>query len=237
MLHIHFTNTVLECVENPDYWASLQKIGRDVHDLLPESSSLSFTFRNFNKLWQQARSSFPYFKPRQRRYVNPERDGKKKSRKVEEEESHVGADFTKLEYAVDRKLLEAPSMELSYYADVAGEVPEDGQRTDAKDTEFLDIGNGDLPPEWGVDVITHGASIHYGPWADRQRVQLQRAFFPSSFQHITPTDALEPGDLRRCTCMKVFFEFRDSTTLHIPFREASKASRSISSSDLPADRI
>lgn len=33
----------------------------------------------------------------------------------------------------------------------------------------LDIGNGDLPPEWGVDAVIHGAALSYGPWSDRQR--------------------------------------------------------------------
>jgi hypothetical protein len=33
-----------------------------------------------------------------------------------------------------------------------------------------DIGNGDVSPEWGVDLIFYSTVIQYGPWADRQRL-------------------------------------------------------------------
>jgi hypothetical protein len=59
-------------------------------------------------------------------------------------------------------------LDLSYYADVNGEVPYvDGVRPSA--CEPFDIGNGDVPPEWGLEMIVWGGVIHYGPWADRQR--------------------------------------------------------------------
>lgn len=196
-------------------------------NIICSSQNFSLSFRDFDKLWFRARYHFPYFKPRQGRYGNPEKEGRKKARKAEEVESHIGADFSKLEYAIDRKLLEAPLLELTYYADVAGEVPEDPQKTGRTDLEFFDIGNGDIPPEWGIDLVTHNAVVHYGPWADRQRAQLQRVFFPSTFQHARPTEFLETGDRRMCTCLKLFFEFRGTTTVHLPFREASKVQQSI----------
>ena len=86
------------------------------------------------------------------------------------------------EYAIDRKILEAPSLELVYSFDVAGLVPEpeglvhNYNRTegivkslDGVGLEYMDIGNGGTPPEWGLDVAVKDGSIHYGPWADRQR--------------------------------------------------------------------
>ena len=54
------------------------------------------------------------------------------------------------------------------------------------------------------------------------RAQIQRVFFPPSYHDTKPTPLLQPGDLRTCTCLKVFFEFSGTTTLHVPFREASK---------------
>ena len=69
-----------------------------------------------------------------------------------------------------------------YYADVAGLVPEprglvhsynnaEGvlRSPDGVGLEHMDIGNVDAPPEWGLDVTVTDGSIHYGPWADRQR--------------------------------------------------------------------
>lgn len=144
----------------------------------------------------------------------------------------MGADFTELEYAIARRLLEAPVLDLVYYADVAGKVPEKANGEYSKESypktvEFMDIGNGDLPPEWGVDVVVTGGTFHYGPWADRQRAQLQRVFFPHGYQNGSPSGILSPGEQRYCTCFKLLFEFRDVTTLHIPFREASKVGKSI----------
>lgn len=54
------------------------------------------------------------------------------------------------------------------------------------------------------------------------RTELQRAFFPPTFQDVEPTAHLEPGDERMWTSMKIFVELRDDTTFYIPFREASK---------------
>jgi hypothetical protein len=86
-----------------------------------------------------------------------------------DEETPVGADFSKLEYAVERKILEAPILELSYYADVAGDVPAQPSLVAPSGGEPYDIGNGDLSPEWGIDLVVRGGFIRYGPWADRQR--------------------------------------------------------------------
>jgi hypothetical protein len=59
-------------------------------------------------------------------------------------------------------------LEVSYYADVVGKVPTEHDGGTAG-LESFDVGNGDLPPEWGVDIVVHGGFFRYGPWADRQR--------------------------------------------------------------------
>ena len=83
-----------------------------------------------------------------------------------EDETPVGADFSVLEYAIERKILEAPVLELSYYVDVVGTVPHDAS---PNPSDPFDIGNGDLPPEWGFDLVIRNGFLRYGPWADRQR--------------------------------------------------------------------
>ena len=96
---------------------------------------------------------------------------RRKHQKSMDEETPLGADFAALEYAVDRKVLEAPVLELLYYADVVGVVPPPaaGQESEGESLDPFDIGNGDLPPEWGIDLVIRGGFIRYGPWADRQR--------------------------------------------------------------------
>jgi hypothetical protein len=72
-------------------------------------------------------------------------------------------DYTTFEYAVERKILEAPTMDIAYFVDNVGfiPIPIDGIHavSESMDTE----------PEWGIDVIVHGGVIRYGPWSDRQR--------------------------------------------------------------------
>lgn len=86
-----------------------------------------------------------------------------------DESNIVGGDFTKLEYAIERRIVEAPILELSYYADVVGEVPAELDGPKGMGLESYDIGNGDLPPEWGIDLVIRNGTLRYGPWADRQR--------------------------------------------------------------------
>ena len=208
--------------------------------IIPRTSSAKFihfaalntfaelVYQRFRKVWNREHKKFSFF--RRNRYAKPKR--KEKETKQSKDESHVGSDFAKLEYAVSRTLVDAPKLHMLYTADVAGVVPSrrlsplhERRKKLARDQnsiEFLDIGNGDLPPEWAIEVAIYGGSIHYGPWADRQRNQLQRAFFPLSYQDIEPFANLSEGDTRSCTCLKVFFELRDNTTLVVPFKEASK---------------
>ena len=59
---------------------------------------------------------------------------------------------------------------MTYYCDTAGKVPEVARVvTGFAGLETCDVGNGDLSPEWGVDLVIKGGMLTYGPWADRQR--------------------------------------------------------------------
>lgn len=93
----------------------------------------------------------------------------KKSKKSFDDETPLGGDFTAFEYAVERRLLEAPMLEVSYYADIVGYVPPFPHGTEHFGLESIDIGNGDISPEWGIDLVITGGTLTYGPWADRQR--------------------------------------------------------------------
>jgi len=141
-------------------------------------SSLSFryfhylTYSVFSKLYRSARlrnslrATAQIFK---KEAVPPSpktvRSRSKRSQSVDIEPS-VGPESAKQEYAIERRLLEAPVFELSYYTDVTGVVPVESRSVDC---EGYDIGNGDVSPEWGLDLVVHGGSLRYGPWADRQR--------------------------------------------------------------------
>jgi hypothetical protein len=76
----------------------------------------------------------------------------------------------RVEYAKVTTLLTSPELEMTYYCDTVGVVPEVPRVvTGFAGLETCDIGNGDLSPEWGVDLVIKGGIITYGPWTDRQR--------------------------------------------------------------------
>ncbi|SJK97794.1 uncharacterized protein ARMOST_01049 [Armillaria ostoyae] len=181
-------------------------------------SSSFMTFHRFGKIWRKL-----HLYALMAKFILRQSSSRSQSHVKStsmDEDTPIGAGFTSMEYAIERKILETPSLELCYYADVAGTVPPLSQHPDQGGLD--EIGNGDVGPEWGIDLVVKSGFIRYGPWADRQRGHLQRVFFPPTFHDAEETRRLQPGDQRLWTNLRIFIELRDATTLHIPFREASK---------------
>ncbi|KAJ7783252.1 hypothetical protein B0H16DRAFT_1877649 [Mycena metata] len=227
LLRLSFQQALIRYVQNEDYRGPMAATGELLKPSIRKHSRLDRVFvylshQAFAKLWRHLKlysttRKFPTNQDYADHSVPPPRSrGKHKSF---DEDTPVGADFSALEYAIERKILETPVLELTYYTDVVGDVP---SLPRPADTEAGDIGNGDIGPEWGIDLVVRGGVLRYGPWADRQRAELQRAFFPPTYQNVEETPHLKPGDKRVWTAMQVFVELRDDTTLYIPFREASK---------------
>ncbi|KAJ6499231.1 hypothetical protein C8R45DRAFT_108777 [Mycena sanguinolenta] len=225
LLNLTFQAALIRYVKNEDYRGPMVATGELLKSHVKKHSKIDQLFsylshQAFAKLWRHlklyaATRKFPNnhsAKPS----TPPRSHGKHKSF---DEDTPVGADFATFEYAIEPKILEAPVLELTYYTDVVGDVP---SLPHPVDTEPGDIGNGDMGPEWGIDLVIRGGFLRYGPWADRQRTELQKAFFPPTYQNVEETPRLKPGDKRAWTAMQVFIELRDDTTLYIPFREASK---------------
>jgi len=82
--------------------------------------------------------------------------------------------------------------------------------------------NRDVPPDWGIDLRVRGGTINYGPWADRQRADLQAVFFPTLYKDALPGGVLSPGQNRVSTELKIMIDIEERTTLRIPCREDSK---------------
>jgi hypothetical protein len=128
------------------------------------------SYRGFAKLWRRLQL-YTLTPRRHSRFTGSQsstlRIGRRSHKSIDED-TPVGAESTATEYAIERKFLETPVLEVSYYADVVGKVPTEQQGRTAG-FESFDIGNGDLPPEWGIDIVVRGGFFRYGPWADRQR--------------------------------------------------------------------
>ncbi|KAH7314140.1 hypothetical protein BKA65DRAFT_516209 [Rhexocercosporidium sp. MPI-PUGE-AT-0058] len=67
-------------------------------------------------------------------------------------------------------------------------------------------GSKHVAPEWGINLSLTRAVINYGPWADRQRADIQRVFFPSLCKDATPSRTLGPGQFRVPVEFKLYIE-------------------------------
>ncbi|GMG18522.1 unnamed protein product [[Candida] boidinii] len=125
-----------------------------------------------------------------------------------------------LEYGKYSKLLESNFANMHYYYDSPGLVPINQTKLDP--SQGIDIGNGGFAPETGIELGLSGTTIHYGPWADRQRFHLHKMIFPSLCRDAEEFEKLKPGMKRQYAGFNVFVEILDESIIRIPFREPSK---------------
>ncbi|KAF7732780.1 hypothetical protein EC973_000053 [Apophysomyces ossiformis] len=126
------------------------------------------------------------------------------------------------EYGRVNNVFECSEMAITFYADSPGPVRSSTETSSASAGVGIDVGNGGLPPEWGVRLSLWNAMVHYGPWTDRHRALIQDYFFPTSYRDSQPTTRLEPGQLRLATAFELYVELMTEATLRIPTREKSK---------------
>lgn len=127
-----------------------------------------------------------------------------------------------IEYGRYPTIVDSPKIAVSFYWDVPGLVPISSNLSHRPFEQKLEDINGDFPPDWGVDLRIFGGAIRYGPWADRQRADLQAIFFPSLPKDSVSARRLRPGAPRMSTVFKLVLEIEEQTTLGILTREESK---------------
>ncbi|XP_063234537.1 bridge-like lipid transfer protein family member 1 isoform X2 [Bacillus rossius redtenbacheri] len=111
-------------------------------------------------------------------------------------------------------ILSSNNMELYYYMDEAGVVPEEPL--------MLQLANGDIvesaPPIWGVDIkCGKGTDFSYGPWADRQREHLFKFFLPNDYQPLQVTKVSQPGEKRRAQSFDIRLSTLNEATVDLLF--------------------
>lgn len=183
-----------------------------LRDLVPYFSSSVETFSSMSST-DQGRS--------QQSWHENSRNWQGLSRYLNDDEADSKAKWSSFEYATVTTILDSPEASISYYWDIPGKVPRASPLSKPTSCQSTDI-NGNRLPEWGIDVVVKGAVINYGPWADRQRADLQRVFFPSLCKDAVPVKKLSPGELRIATVLKIYIQLDDDTTLRVPIREESK---------------
>ncbi|XP_066144647.1 bridge-like lipid transfer protein family member 1 isoform X4 [Euwallacea fornicatus] len=90
-------------------------------------------------------------------------------------------------------LMSSNDLELYFYMDEAGLVPEE--------PVLIRLANGEMvessPPQWGIDIkCGKGTNFSYGPWADRQRDHLYGFFYPQDYVPMEVTKTPSPGEKR-----------------------------------------
>ncbi|MCJ1355783.1 MAG: hypothetical protein MMC33_005775 [Icmadophila ericetorum] len=145
------------------------------------------------------------------RYIDDDEDGL-----VEQER------WKAIEYAKMENIVESPQVVISVFWDVPGVILDPVAYTSRPARGFERDINGTVPPDWGIDVRVSGGVLNYGPWADRQRTDLQNFFFPTLYQNSVPAIPLQAGQTRVATAFRLRVEIEAPTTLRIPTREESK---------------
>ncbi|KAH8775736.1 hypothetical protein F5882DRAFT_504016 [Hyaloscypha sp. PMI_1271] len=203
--------------------------GRHIH-------SHSFFYRQRRKAWHRLQDLVPAFqssvesisssvlgRPRTPTDGGPgSHSWQGLSRYLDESEQDDKARWSAIEYATVSTIVDSPEASMSFYWDVVGVVQAQTSQAEGKKGKEAANINGDTPPEWGIDLFLKGAIINYGPWADRQRADIQRVFFPSLCKDSSPSKDLVPGQFRVPTEFKLYVEFDEETTLRVPVREESK---------------
>lgn len=234
---LRFQQVLLTAEDNPDYQTSMVETGRQVHETFRKAKptgTLGLGFSSFRASLRWVTTSLIGIYETKEEHKPAEWVGlqafmteaeKEQAKKDEEEEARRISERKKLEvgpeYAIERRLVQTDRLDLLYYADVAGKVPENPVPMEGTE-EIVDVGNGDIAPGWGIDLVVHGGTLSYGPWADRQRAHLQKALSPPTWSVASPFKKLKPGDPRLCTQFKLHVEFAEEVQLRLPCREASK---------------
>ncbi|KAH6895300.1 hypothetical protein B0T10DRAFT_507394 [Thelonectria olida] len=142
------------------------------------------------------------------------------TRYLDDRDQDDRARWLSVEYAAVSTILDSPEATLIVYWDAVGKVTK--KLHQRKDMGFpLNI-NGNEPPEWGMNFSIKGGTMNYGPWADRQRADLQKFFFPGLCKDVVPAQPLDRGSWRVATQFKLYVEMDDTVTMRVPIREESK---------------
>ncbi|OBA21051.1 hypothetical protein METBIDRAFT_11635 [Metschnikowia bicuspidata var. bicuspidata NRRL YB-4993] len=120
------------------------------------------------------------------------------------------------EYAKYSLLLDSVATQLVYYYDTPGVQPR---------------GDAPGPPRTGVDLVLSTATVHYGPWAERQRGPLQALFFPGLARDARAAVPCPPGARRSYAGFDVLVVARTELIVRVPTREFSKDKEELAARD------
>lgn len=238
IFRVNFRHPVVEMKRNEDYREDQEsratKDRKAQQDLSISKPRSSFLHRH-RKLARRLRSLIPLlrksvesFSPSEAEAAPPpllpgENHWQGLSRYLQDDMEDK-ARWASVEYAANSTIIDSPAATLTIFWDVPGKVgsvADSAARATFPTQDIKDI-NGDTPPAWGMHLSIQGGVANYGPWADRQRAELQRFFFPSLSKDASPAKPLREGEYRVSTKFNFYVELDQEVTIRIPTREPSK---------------
>ncbi|KAI1107763.1 hypothetical protein F4804DRAFT_109711 [Jackrogersella minutella] len=240
LFKIHLEEPIIEMRENDGFKEEqLTKAVRD-QQVVRDSSPVPhrpFFRRQRRKVLGRLRNLVPYWRKSVESFSVNSRDGGEEmvdtgipgsnqwqglSRYLNDDDEDDKLRWSSVEYASVNTVADSPKATLTIFWDVPGKVtPQSVLRPPKGDGSSDDI-NGTTAPAWAINLSLKGGTIHYGPWADRQRAELQRVFFPGLCKDATPAQKLPPGADRMPTRFNFYLELDEEIILRVPTREDSK---------------
>ncbi|KAI0428643.1 hypothetical protein F5Y09DRAFT_282887 [Xylaria sp. FL1042] len=239
LFEINFDHPVLEMVEHNGYKEDqLTRAVREKQAVLDSGNThrhSSFR-RQRRKALGQLRNLIPYWRKSVESFSVDSRAGTAPteppipglshwqglSRYLNADDEDDKSRWSSLEYAEVNTIVDSPAGTLKIYWDVPSKVSKGTESQLSIDPNGPDYVNGGTPPAWAISLALKGGEINYGPWADRQRAELQRVFFPGLCKDAVPSRPLPIGSDRVPTTFNFYLELNDEATLRIPTRENSK---------------
>lgn len=238
---IQFDNPVLEMREHDGF--KEEQLARAVKDKQVATGSTPIQQRSFfrrqrRRMLEQLRNLVPYWRNSVESFSVNSQDGEDApaepripgshqwqglSRYLNDDEEDDKLRWSSVEYASVNTVVESPEAELMIYWDVPGKVGLDSLSHPFKSGDELPGGvNGTAAPAWAIKLSLKGGVVNYGPWADRQRAELQRVFFPGLCKDAVPAKRLPLGADRVPTQFEFYLELTEEVILRVPTREDSK---------------
>ncbi|KAI0850484.1 hypothetical protein F5Y00DRAFT_232354 [Daldinia vernicosa] len=237
LFKIHFDNPVLEMRENDGF--KEEQLARAVKDeqVAKATSPVpprTFLRRQRRKVVGQLRNMVPYWRKSVESFSanSQDEDGPNEtripgsnqwqglSRYLSDGDDDDRLRWSSVEYAKVNPVVDSPKGTLTILWDVPGKVTPRGTVYSSNDVS--DDINGTVAPAWAISLSLSGGTINYGPWADRQRAELQKVFFPGLCKDATPAQRLPFGADRVPTRFNFYLQFDEEVILRVPTREDSK---------------
>lgn len=237
---INMEHPVVEMRENEAYREDqLSRAAKDrqvASDSDPVQYRPSFR-RQRRKVFGQLRNLMPYWRKSVESFSVNSRDGDQASephvpgsnhwqglsRYLNDDDEDDKLRWSSVEYAAVHTVVDCPEATLTLLWDVPGKVSQSQRlKVSSVDNSAHNYINGVVAPAWDINLALKGGMVNYGPWADRQRAELQRVFFPSLSKDATPAEKLPVGADRVPTVFNFYVELEEEVVVRVPTREDSK---------------